>query len=841
MKKLIIIPILLISIISSGTKYYVKSTGNDSNSGLSDGQAWAHHPWMSTWTGNVTLSPGDSICMRRGDSWIMATPSSAYITISQSGIAGYPITTTWYGATGNKPIIQITGNYPYPVIQDLGKSFITIDHLDLSHFSYTRIVDGPSGIEFGKDYNYNVPHDWIITNCDIHNIPNIGIHGYDDSYNVIIGDTSATSCATSLDYSNNIYDCGYAGIILSGRDPITEVSHWEVYHNYVHNIDYSTGIIEDAYGIVFSSSGLVGSGRGYSDGWPNYCVAKYNRIENVPGHEGIDNHGGSYHYYQDNYIFNCRVGIAASAADRENSPAPYLNNCYIERNTIENPGENLLGPNCFIYLVGENDLYKPTNCYIKNNVIFYTSRPSGENDNIGIQIYSVDGITIEGNKIYNGPFASNGDADAGLRIGRPNNNVKNITISKNWICNWDLGVYTQTSAVEGDMTYFDNIITSFGRAFLAYGGTFLGNFTLFNNTILSSSSANYPYAIDFSGSEISSGSSLVIKNNISGFTSVASNGYYILTPDTINGSLIIDNNLYYNSTKTKPFDLQGMDFLFSDWKGHSYDINSLDNTNPLFQNFSGSYSQDVDFELQKSSPAIDAGTDVGLTTDYAGNPISGPPDIGAYEYQSQQSASVPVYVSSSVENATPTILNIIYSLNLANFVPAASAFTVTVNSAARTVSAVAVSGTTVYLTLASPVAYGDVVTVAYTKPSSNPLQTAAGTQAASFSYQNVTNNVAAPNPVYVSSQIQNATPSKLDMTYSLALGNTIPATTAFSVTVNSAARQVSAVAVSGTTVSLTLASPVAYGDVVTVAYTKPSSNPLQTAAGAQAASFSFRM
>jgi hypothetical protein len=40
-----------------------------------------------------------------------------------------------------------------------------------------------------------------------------------------------------------------------------------------------------------------------------------------------------------------------------------------------------------------------------------------------------------------------------------------------------------------------------------------------------------------------------------------------------------------------------------------------------------------DYRLQSVSPAIDAGTDISLTIDYAGNPIYGAPDIGAYEYQ----------------------------------------------------------------------------------------------------------------------------------------------------------------------------------------------------------------
>ena len=63
-----------------------------------------------------------------------------------------------------------------------------------------------------------------------------------------------------------------------------------------------------------------------------------------------------------------------------------------------------------------------------------------------------------------------------------------------------------------------------------------------------------------------------------------------------------------------------------------------------------------------------------------------------------------------------------------------------VNSSARSVTAVAISGTKVLLTLASQVVYGDVVTVAYTKPSTNPLQTAAGGQAASITAQSVINN-----------------------------------------------------------------------------------------------------
>ena len=96
----------------------------------------------------------------------------------------------------------------------------------------------------------------------------------------------------------------------------------------------------------------------------------------------------------------------------------------------------------------------------------------------------------------------------------------------------------------------------------------------------------------------------------------------------------------------------------------------------------------------------------------------------------------------------------------------------------------------------------------------------------------------APDPVYVSSSIENSAASVVGMVYDLALAAIVPAPSAFKVTVNSVTRNVNSVSVSGTKVLLTLASPVVYGDVVTVSYTKPSANPIQTSAGKQAASIS---
>ena len=210
--------------------------------------------------------------------------------------------------------------------------------------------------------------------------------------------------------------------------------------------------------------------------------------------------------------------------------------------------------------------------------------------------------------------------------------------------------------------------------------------------------------------------------------------------------------------------------------------------------------------------------------------------IGAQTVTNRIASVIPVYQSSAIENATPAVVEMIYNLALANIVPGASAFSVMVNTVVRSVNSVAISGTKVLLTLSSPVVYGDVVTVSYTKPAANPLQTATGGQAASIGAQTVTNRIASVIPVYQSSAIENATPAVVEMIYNLALANIVPGASAFSVMVNTVVRSVNSVAISGTKVLLTLSSPVVYGDVVTVSYTKPAANPLQTATGGQAAS-----
>ena len=74
------------------------------------------------------------------------------------------------------------------------------------------------------------------------------------------------------------------------------------------------------------------------------------------------------------------------------------------------------------------------------------------------------------------------------------------------------------------------------------------------------------------------------------------------------------------------------------------------------------------------------------------------------------------------------------------------------------------------------------------------------------------------------------------LTYDEALNTTQPATSAFTVKVGGTGRGVDTVAISGSAVTLTLASAFRPGDTLTVSYTKPGSNPIKDAADNEAAS-----
>jgi hypothetical protein len=618
MKKFIIIPLLFISIILSATKYYVKTGGSDASAGTSDATAWAHHPWMSTWTGAVTLVAGDTVYMNRGNTWTKTTGASAYLTVGQNGTTTDYIVTTAYGS-GAKPIIYISTALAYPVIDALGKSYIKFDNLEIKHYQKGKIGNELyTGIRMRIDGSGNPSHDFVITNCTIHDCPSLGIFGWNYCYNIIVGDTTTTACASTTQYSNQIYDCGLGGILLEGRNiTVGGLSNFMIYFNYIHDIDNPATIGGDA-------TALRISGEYY---WSSGCEIKYNMVRDCPDRDGIFCGNTNNTEVQYNYVYNTLQGITAISGVRSDGETPRLNDIYIDYNTVENPGTSFSGATKFISCIGDTDIYRVTRGYIRYNKLFFTTRPADEESAAGITIKNIDSLIVDGNNISGGPDGISYGAiyidSAGFQ--------KGLIIRKNFTKDWYYGVNAMATTFDGDVLFNNNIFYSDYRGFMGENDTIDGIFNFYNNTDIVKSSSASPIILDFDGSVLSATSGMNIKNNIFSMSSSVVSGVYLSTPGTLDGSLVIDNNLYWNLTDATPFYLTGVAHNFANWQGHGYDTYGLNATNPLFRS-SSSYIKDTNFDIKSASPCINAGMMVGLSSDYSGARIKDFPDIGAFEY-----------------------------------------------------------------------------------------------------------------------------------------------------------------------------------------------------------------
>ena len=226
-------------------------------------------------------------------------------------------------------------------------------------------------------------------------------------------------------------------------------------------------------------------------------------------------------------------------------------------------------------------------------------------------------------------------------------------------------------------------------------------------------------------------------------------GWYFYSSGT-NASNILRNNIAYRNTSGQVGDyLSGLVQDHNSWNGivslSDADFVSLDITQLLRPRKPDGSLPDIDFgHLVQTSDLVNAGVIVGLP--YSGSA----PDIGAFESVLGPAATMPEYLNAIVEDISPNLIQMSYDLTLSNIIPAPSAFKIQVNSITQTVNKVTIAGTKVQLTLTNAIRYGDIVTTAYTKPVSNPLQTYSGVQATSITTQAVTNNIDNSIPTQVS-------------------------------------------------------------------------------------------
>jgi uncharacterized repeat protein (TIGR02059 family) len=820
----------------SATNYYISSsTGDDNEDGRSESTAWET---ISKVNGNA-FSPGDSILFMKGGTWretldvTSSGTSDNYICYGTYGtgvnpkIIGSEIATTWTDQGSN--VWKSNNTFLNPRINTADIHFIESDVVKWgnykantsslaakydwtwsSNYIYVYSTSDPgtafSSVEIPQRYSCIDTYHKEYIHFDGIDVLYAGYIGYDDNNShsdhinisglivencevAYIGGTTSTQAGFgfAVVYSDLvirncvIHDCGRRGISLDIYGSGFTASNAIIENNTIYGGFHTTGLDLS-----------VGSG-GYTGSWDGVYV-RNNTIEDV---------STSPYVYPSNQIFLQNWAWSSQSAKAEN--------IFITNNIFKYPNGsaiNMEGMNkVYVY---NNVFYEVsvmgsyviqlwidannTNIEAKNN-IFYSSNPSS---NFGIEVYCLSPV-------------ANVDLDYNLYY-RVNNTLPLVRV--------------------GGSDYYMNTITSTLRTNVGWE---THSPTPANPQLMS--------LTDFhvQGGSAALGAGLTIPEVTTDFEGIAYTdppniGSYatpiVTTIPTYLGAVI------ENST---PAILEmryslALANIISATSAFTVMVNSVSRT----VNSVVITGAKVQLTL---SDAVEFGDAVSIAyTKPALNPLQASSGAEAESFTilpviNNVNPIIPVYVSSAIENVTPTLLEMTYNLVLANITPDPNAFTVLVNSIIRTVNVVEISGAKVQLTLVNPVVYGDVVTVAYTKAPINPLQTSSGGQAETISSKSVTNNVNPPSPEYISSVIEDAEPSVLEISFSLSLTNSIPAVSTFSITVNSITRIVNSVGISGTKVMLTLASPVIADDEVIVSYIKPATNPLQTSSGGEVATF----
>jgi len=182
-----------------------------------------------------------------------------------------------------------------------------------------------------------------------------------------------------------------------------------------------------------------------------------------------------------------------------------------------------------------------------------------------------------------------------------------------------------------DVYVYYNLIYNIGQTDGAYGGGILlgrlsdtyvlaiDNWNFFNNVIADTSAGQATYGIRIRGGASIDYTNLTIRNNI--ITAISQGDGSPIHLDHVNADVVsIENNCFYGSDTD------------------AVTRNTCVITNETTQNnitTDPTFVGATDFHLQADSPCINAGIATGhafITTDYDGQPVGNPPEIGAYEY-----------------------------------------------------------------------------------------------------------------------------------------------------------------------------------------------------------------
>ena len=315
----------------AASTYYVDSAnGNDANSGLTAGSAWASLDRINS----GTFAPGDKILLHRGSSW------DGFFSPGGSGTAAAPIVVTSYG-DGPKPRMNAAGAVRATVYLT-NCSNVTIRNVDISNRAPTP-TPGLTGV-LVRETNFGTATGLTLDSLNIHDVDGSDVK--DD------GGGSGISCQCS----GNKIPTRFDGLTIENcrlnhtdRDGITMYGSWNrsawypslhviIRNNILENIG-GDGIVPIACDGALVEHNILHGARmraaDYAAGiWPWSCdntVVQFNEVSGMKGTndgEGYDSDWNcrnslfQYNYSHNNdggFMLICDNGSVAPSSSAGNS------------------------------------------------------------------------------------------------------------------------------------------------------------------------------------------------------------------------------------------------------------------------------------------------------------------------------------------------------------------------------------------------------------------------------------------------------------------------------------------------------------------------------------------
>lgn len=562
---------------------------------------------MSMATHNAsTFSAGDIIQLSdKGGNY------STALTVPSSGISGSVI--TYDAVSGEYPIIAGATN----PINTNGKSYLSINHISItSATNGIKIAGASSDISIASTSiamttGYGILSDGNVSNITIDGATISGNSNYEiyfyglSNSNLVIKNVTISNGKSirlnningltiqNINQTNTIV--GYPSLMILTSSGVLNVDNYSSYNSQNYGVQISDSSFSS--GSIFKNSNISSSTLAsyYVNNSSGFTLQSNTSIN--PRNSGF-------------YIIGSHdINLISNTVTNTLNYSFYVNNSYnINFSSNYSTSANYGG---FMFTSGSHDI---------------TSTSDTADGTLSTGFWA-DGTVY--NLTYTSSIAKNGHSDGFGVI----DNVHDVTYNK--CLAFNNGNKSSTSDGDGFTSHITNYNIYVNNS-IAYNNTASG-YAMVGN---SSGHIYNSIAYNNSGDWSSTGGVNQVRGNFyfsllglnpttnTGWdlkNSIGYNGYQAEIWKTSDNYTTQDYNLYKPISDSLFATLDGGNLI--SWNTYSSREPNSNKSDPLFIN------APTNFALQETSPVIDSGTDVGLTTDYSGNPIYGTPDIGPYEYQ----------------------------------------------------------------------------------------------------------------------------------------------------------------------------------------------------------------